>query len=222
MIRVAVCDDILQIRKYFEQIISEQEDMEFAGEASSGKEIVALAGRVKPDIILMDIQMETEYAGVTATRKILEENPEIRILMITIHEDEEYISQSYFAGAVDYIIKTDSKEEICAAIRSVYEGQEFVRPGVAKTVIKQLRSVYRTNQSLMYVIHMVSRLTVTEIEILKALYDGKTKKEIAEERYVELDTIKFHVKNILRKMQCHTTKELVKVMKELQVFDLYS
>lgn len=220
MIRVAVCDDILQIRRYFEEMISGQADMEFVGAAASGEEIVALACREKPDIILMDIQMETEYAGVTAARKILEENPDIKILMITVHEDDDYIAQSYFAGAVDYIIKTDSREEICAAVRGVYAGQEFVRPGVAKAVIKQLRNVWQTNQSLMYVVNMVSKLTVTEIEILKALYDGKTKKEIAGERFVERDTIKFHVKNILRKMQCQSTKELMKILKELKVFDL--
>ena len=78
----------------------------------------------------------------------------------------------------------------------------------------------QTIQSLMYVVNMVSKLTVTEIEILKALYDGKTKKEIAGERFVERDTIKFHVKNILRKMQCQSTKELMKILKELKVFDL--
>ena len=220
-IRVSVCDDVLYIRNYFSDIINMQEDMELAGVAANGKEIIEIAEKEKPDVILMDIQMENEYAGVNATRKILEKNPDIKIIIITIHVDAEYISQAYLAGAIDYILKTDSKENVCRAIRDVYNGNEFVRPDVAKKFIKQFRNMYHENQSLMYTVSMVSKLTPAEIEILKELYNGKSRAEVAKHRFVEKDTIKFHVKNILKKMKYPSMTELIKDLKSLNIFDNY-
>ena len=221
MIRVAVCDDFLHIRKYFASIITAQEDMQLVGTTASGAEMEKLAAEEKPDVILMDIQMESEYAGVEATRHIMEKNPEIKIVMLTIHADADYISQAYSAGAVDYIIKTDSKEDICRAIRDVYEGKTQVRPQVAKELISVFRNMYREKQSLIYVISMVSKLTASELEILRYLCEGKTRREIAKERGVEQDTIKFHVKNILKKMKYTSTAEIVKELNDLGVVDIY-
>ncbi len=200
-IRVAVCDDLPYIRDYFSEIIASQEDMELVGTAEDGKSIVKLASEKKPDVVLMDIQMESELAGVEATKKIKEILPDTRVVAITVHEEEEYIIQAYLAGATDYILKTEyTKEEICQSIRNVYANNVSMRPRVAKAVLTEFTNMHVRNVSLLYFVNVLTSLTATEMEILKDLYFGKARADIAKDRYIEPDTVKFHVHNILRKL----------------------
>lgn len=221
MIRVAVCDDMEQIRNFFAEIIDGEPDMELAGTAESGSAALKLALSKNPDIILMDVQMETEYAGIDATLKIMESRPEIKIIVITIYGDAEYISRAYGAGAKGYILKTDSKDDIKKSIRDVYAGKEIIQPNIAEKFISQFRKINNENNSLIYIVTMVRKLTATELEILKELCSGKTRADIAKERYVEKGTVKFHVKNILKKMQYTSMAELVKDLKKLGIYENY-
>ena len=104
MIKVLICDDIEKIREYIAMIISTDDEIEVVGMASNGEECVRAARQFNPDIILMDIQMETENAGIAATKKITSENPKIKIIVLTMYGDE-LIMEAYNAGAIDYIIK---------------------------------------------------------------------------------------------------------------------
>lgn len=218
-IRIAVCDDVEQITNYFVRLINSQEDMEIVGTACDEKGIVVLAEKTLPDIVLMDIQMDTEKAGIEAIKQIHEKNPDIKIIIITIHAEDDYIFEAYAAGAVDYILKTESKEEICKSIRRVYDNVEFVRPYIAKRLVSGFMETHRMKQSFMYLLSIMTNLTNTEMDILKAAYFGQSRKEIANERCVELNTIKYHVSNILKKLHYKSFKQLLHDMRELQLFE---
>ena len=136
-IRVAICDDMPQILRHFKKIIQAAGDMEVVAEAETGKEMVALADKLQPDIILMDIQMESEDAGILATNKILSEHPDIKVIILTVHKEDDLIFRAYGAGAIDYIIKTEESNEIVKSIRTVYNNDVFIRPGIAKKILNQ-------------------------------------------------------------------------------------
>ncbi|MGN0180583.1 MAG: response regulator [Monoglobaceae bacterium] len=218
-IRIAVCDDVQQITNYFSRLINSQSDMELVGTAFSESSIVELVKKTVPDIVLMDIQMDTEKAGIEAIKQIHEEYPDIKVIVLTIHAEDDYIFEAYAAGAVDYILKTESKEEICQSIRRVYNDVEFIRPYIAKKLVDGYVEIHKMKQSFMYLITILTNLTNTELEILKSAYYGKSRKEIAAERCVEPNTIKYHIINILKKMHYRSFKTLLQDIKELQIFD---
>ena len=218
-IRIVVCDDLKQIRDYFVRLIEAQEDMEVVGTSCDEKSVLEVISKTVPDIILMDIQMDTEKAGIEAIKQIHQKYPDIKIIIITIHAEDDYIFEAYAAGAVDYILKTESKEEICKSIRRVYDEEEFIRPYIAKRLVSGYMEAHQMKQSFMYLLSIMTSLTNTELEILKAAYSGKSRKEIAQERFVELNTVKYHITNILRKLHYKSLKQLINDIKELRIFE---
>lgn len=119
-IRVAVCEDMESINKHFVELISSRDDMEVVAVAKSGSEIKEKALKTKPDIILMDIQMESEKAGIDATKAILEQMPDTSVIILTVHDDDKLIFEAFEAGAVDYILKSVPQNEIFDAIINAY------------------------------------------------------------------------------------------------------
>ena len=117
-IRIMMADDSPEIRSYFSNIISHEADMDLVGTAASGAEAVQMAHELRPDIILMDIQMETRIAGISASKQILREHPAMKIIILTILEDDDLLFQAYCAGVIDYIIKTDSISQILTSVRN--------------------------------------------------------------------------------------------------------
>ena len=215
-IRIVVCDDMEQIKDYFVRLISTQEDMEIVGSAHDKQSVLEVVRATVPDIVLMDIQMDTEKAGIEAISEILDEFPEIKIIIITIHAEDDYIFEAFAVGAVDYIMKTESKEEIRKSIRRVYDDEEFIRPYIAKRLVNGYVKAHKMRQSFMYMLSIMTSLTNTEIEILKAAYYGKSRKEIAAERFVEL---KYHITNILKKLHYKSLRQLISDIRELALFE---
>lgn len=223
MIKIMLCDDIVSIRHYFEKTISAEEDMEVLCAVSSGKEAVAWLeeAEVLPDIILMDIQMEDEKAGITATEKIHERFPEIRILMLTIHENDDFLIEAYMAGAVDYIVKDVEPSAVCATLRSVKENRDFIGPIIREKTREKLNRNKAIEASLLFFINRMSGLTSSEWRILKKLYAGKKRKEIAAEEVLSEETVKLHVRHILRKLGFSASREMIDFLKELKLLDYY-
>lgn len=218
-IRIVVCDDVEQIRNYFVRLISSHEDMEVVGVAKDKNSVFEVVKETKPDIVLMDIQMDTEKAGIEAIKKIHSQLPDIKIIIITIHAEDDYIFEAYAAGAVDYVLKTESKDEISKSIRRVYDNEEFIRPYIAKRLVDGYMEAHKMRQSFMYLLSIMTSLTNTEMEILKAAYYGKSRKEIAAERYVELNTVKYHITNILKKLHYKSLRHLINDIKDLELFE---
>ena len=219
-IRVMVCEDIKAIREYVVSSIRKDSEIEVVGEASSGAEAVLMSESVKPDVILMDIQMEYETAGIDAIHAIYEKHPDIKIIVLTVHNDDELIMDAYYAGAMDYIIKTSAESDICGSIKRVYREENFIGPLIAKNLRTEVRKMRKSEESLLFFIHE-SRLTATEKELLKLFYLGYSKKKISEMRSIEVSTIKVHVKHILKKLNYSSTSELISFLKKIKIYEMF-
>lgn len=221
MIRVLVVDDFELLREDLCELIQAQEDMEVAGEAQTAAQAVKLAMELVPDIVLMDIEMESMNAGILAAEQIRDANPERKIIFLTAHETEKTIISAMGTGAVDYIVKGSPENQILYHIRSAYEGKPVMEARIQETVMREYKRLQRSERSLLFFINNVSQLTATERELVKLLLDGKKVKEIAQIRCVEIITIKTQIKGLLRKFGCSRTKEIVSMIQELNITHLF-
>ncbi|MFD0960705.1 response regulator [Paenibacillus chungangensis] len=196
--------------------------MEVVGTASSGKEAVQLAHKARPDIMLIDIEMETETSGLEAIEHIKRELLDMKIIVLTIHAEDDVMFRAYGAGAMDFIVKTNSISVIIDSIRSAYNNRLYMRPEIAEKILGELTKLQNEKSSLIYTLNIISKLTATEFEIVRAIYDGSTYKSIASERSVEEVTIRTQVNKILKKFNKGRMSEVVAVLRELKVFDIYS
>jgi DNA-binding NarL/FixJ family response regulator len=220
-IKVFIADDSEEIINYFCMIIQKEPDMEIAGTAKNGKQSIIDVIKMKPDIVLMDIQMETMIAGIEAIEEIKKEASNIKVIVLTIHERDEYILRAYAAGASDYIIKTSSVADILNSIRNVYFNKYMLRPEIANKIIKEYMRIKEEQSIIKSTLKIMTKLTNTEYEILKLIYQGYSYKEIAEKRFVEETTIRSQIYWILKKFEKNKMKEVIKLMKELKIFEIY-
>lgn len=213
-IRVLLADDHAVVRAGLRAMVSAEPDMEVVGEASDGWEAVAQAETLSPDVILMDISMP-EINGLQATRRIHKIRPEVRILVLTIHDNEEYLFQSLESGGSGYLVKSSADIELISAIRAVYRGKAFFSPTAAKMVIEgYLRAVGRGEERQSY-----EELTGREKEILKLIADGHTNQEIANLFVISVKTVETHRAHILEKLGLHTRADLVKYARSQGLLD---
>ena len=173
------------------------------------------------DLILMDIEMETMNAGILATQEIREADPEAGIIFLTAHETREMIVTAMGAGALDYIVKGCEDEEILYHIRCALKGNPIMSNKIHETVMQEYARLQQSEKSLLFFINNISKLTATEREMIKLLLQGYKVHEIAEARSVEVSTIKTQIKGLLRKFGCSRTKEIVQIIRELNIEHLF-
>src|SRR5690554_3994358 len=190
MIRVLFVDDHEMVRIGVSSYLSAQPDIEIVGEADNGKTAIDLALTLRPDIILMDLVMK-EMDGIEATRQIIEQWPEAKIIIVTSFLDDEKVYPALEAGATSYMLKTSKASDIANAIRSTYEGQSILEPEVTGKIMSKMRTkkVKLPHEDL----------TDREMEVLLLMAEGKSNQEIADELFIALKTVKVHVSNILSK-----------------------
>lgn len=216
-IKCMIAEDYKTLNDIFKNLIDYEHDMEVVGTFLSGKDIYNQVSKQVPDVILMDVEMETRTAGITYSKKILESYPNIKIIILTCYEDEEVIIDAYEAGVVDYVLKNNSSSIILEAIRAAYNDKSPIRPYAATAIRKKILGLSTYKKDLMNITSIITTLTSSELEVLKFLVQGKKQKEIAEERSVVLSTVKYHVTSILRKFHCKRTQEVVQIVKELGI-----
>ena len=221
MIKILVAEDFDLIREDLCDTLSSQEDMRVVGQAASGAEAVALAGTTGCELILMDIEMETTTAGIRAAEQILEEHPDMMVIFLTAHETENMILTSMGAGAVDYIVKGCPDEELLMHIRSAAAGRPMLDAKIQNMLLKEYSRLRASEKSLLFFINSVSKLTSAERALVRLLLDGKKVREIAEIRCVEVVTVKTQIKGLLRKFGCARTKDIVELIRELNVAHLF-
>jgi NarL family two-component system response regulator LiaR len=180
--------------------LSAQPDIEVIAEADDGKVAVELALEHKPDIILMDLVMK-EMDGIEATRRIIEQWPDAKIIIVTSFLDDEKVYPALEAGATSYMLKTSKASDIANAVRSTFKGQSILEPEVAGKMMKKMR---QKNEHYLH-----EELTNREMEILLLMTQGKTNQEIADELFIALKTAKVHVSNILAKLQVQDRTQAV-------------
>ncbi|MGX4668872.1 response regulator [Cerasibacillus sp. JNUCC 74] len=199
MINVLFADDHEMVRIGVTSYLSAQPDIHVIAEADDGGEAVTLALELKPDIILMDLVMK-EMDGIEATRLIMEQWPEAKIIIVTSFLDDEKVYPALEAGATSYMLKTSKAEEIAKAIRATYEGQTVLEPEVTGKLMNRMRSPQE---------QLHERLTGREKEVLLLLAQGKTNQEIADQLFISLKTVKVHVSNLLAKLEVQDRTQAV-------------
>jgi len=193
-ISVLLVDDHSLVRRGFRRMLEDESDMQVVGEASSGGEAVQLAGKLRPQVILMDCALQGE-SGITATRKIIEALPDTAVLMLSMHSEETLVRQSLEAGAHGYILKNASDLDLAAAIRRVLDGNVVLDPQLKRT--ETLRG------------ERAGGLTSRELEVLQLIAMGKSNKEIASDLDLSVNTVAVHRANIMNALGLHKTAELV-------------
>ncbi len=204
-IRILIADDHRIVREGIRMILSAQKDFEVVGEASTGREAVELARRMKPDVVLMDISMP-DLNGIEATRHIREELPSVQVLGLTMHEEEHYVFQMLKAGGAGYVLKRAAAEDLVAAVRAAARGEAFLYPSVAKLVVRDYleRASRREDDA------SLEALTPREREILTLIAEGLTNQEIAQRLMISIKTVQTHRAHIMEKLNLHDRAELVR------------
>jgi DNA-binding NarL/FixJ family response regulator len=212
-IRVLVADDQSMVRAGFRMLLSEEEDIEVVAEASNGLEAVDKAGRFDPTVVLMDIRMP-ELDGLKATRRILEENADARILILTTFDLDEYVYEALKAGASGFVLKDDPPEQLLAAIRTVAAGDALLSPTITKRVIAQFTRIPRPEPP-----KELDELTDREREILRLIANGLSNAEIGQELHISETTVKTHVTHVLQKLDLRDRVQAVVLVHQTGVFD---
>ncbi len=204
-IRVLLVDDHTILRDGIKALLSLYDDIEVVGEASDGREGVDRVRELRPDVVLMDLAMPG-LGGLEATIEICKGSPESRVLILTQHDNKEYIFPLLKAGAAGYVLKKAAGTELVTAIRAVYRGQSFLDPSVAKMVIEgYVAKSSERDQSEEY-----DRLSDREKQVLKLVAEGRSNKEIADLLCLSVKTVMGHRANVMEKLGIHNRTELVK------------
>ena len=188
-----------------------------AGEASNGEEAVQLAAKLKPDIAILDISMP-KLNGIEATKIIKSRHPEIKVLILTIHDREDFVYELIQAGASGYVLKNAAKREIFEAVRTVAGGESYFSPGVSKLQIDGV--IKRTKEQPTEGTAGGGLLTKREEEILRRIADGLTSREIADALHISFRTVNSHRTNLMQKLDIHDTAGLVRYAIQAKLVDV--
>ena len=213
-IRVLLADDHTILRDGIHALLDDQADIEVIGEAQDGQATVKMTAQLLPDVVVMDIAMPL-LNGLEATRQIQRDFPQVRVLILTMHENEEYIRQVLAAGALGYVLKDAAAHDLLGAIRAVYQGEAVLSPAITRLVIEDylrwgdIRPPDSTNG-----------LTSREREVLQLIAEGYTNKEIAEILYLSIKTVQSHRTNLMSKLDLHDRGELIKYAIQKKIIDI--
>jgi len=200
MIRVLVVDDHPIVRQGLVGVLSDEDDLEVVGQASSGREAVALVARVRPDVVLLDLEMD-DLDGVEAIPQLRAAHPSVEVLVFTAYDTDERVLGAVRAGARGYLLKGASAEDIARGIRTVAAGGSYLEPRVANKVLAEMASGG----------HRANALSAREREVLRLVAEGLPTKQIANALSISERTVKFHVNSIFHKLGAENRAQAVAV-----------
>jgi two-component system, NarL family, response regulator DegU len=219
---LAIVDDHELTRQSLQNLLSDEPDIEIVGEAANGRQALSLCSRFRPDLILMDVRMPV-MDGLAATKEVKQRFPEISVMMLTMHENPDYLLEALKAGAAGYILKDAPQEEIIEAVRRVRNGESPLDPELAARLLRRLtseREMRRGKGGPHEAAYAVEPLTPRELEVLGLMKLGRTNREIAGDLVISLGTAKNHVEHIISKLGVSDRTQAVVKAVELGILAL--
>lgn len=204
-IQVLLADDHAILRDGLRAILESQPDIKVVGGAEDGRQVLAMAQKIKPDIILMDIAMP-QLNGIDAAEQILAFHPDIRIIMLSMHSTSEYIQRAFRAGAKGYLLKDSAGQEVVQAVRKVFEGHFFISQKISDTIFEFMFTVSPQTHST----SSLDKLSMREREVLQLVTEGKTSLEIAEILNLSPKSVDTYRSRIMQKLEISDIASLVK------------
>ncbi len=211
-IRILLADDHSIVRAGLRTLIATEPDLEVVGEAVEGSQAVTLAGSLHPDLILMDISLQG-MSGIDALEAIKGKYPDIKVLMLTFHEDESLLRKALRAGACGYIIKRAAEAELLNAIRVVLQGDIYIHPSMTRMLLKDITPARNSSRE------GENTLTNREVEILRMIAHGYTNNQIARQLSISVRTVEGHRANLMDKLNLHSRVDLVEYAEQHGILD---
>lgn len=213
VIKIALIDDHKLFREGVKRILSFEQAFDVVAEADDGRDAKEIVEKYRPDIILMDINMP-QINGIEATKQLLEDNPDLKVIILSIHDDENYVTHALQSGAQGYLLKEMDTDSLMEAIKVVYDGGSYLHPKVTHNLVQEYRRLVKNSQTENSVAEIEYRkplhlLTKRECQVLQLLSEGQSNRKIAETLVISEKTVKNHVSNILQKMNVNDRTQAV-------------
>ena len=212
--RIAIIDDHQLFREGMKRILEFEENFEVVAEGADGSEALSIVEEHRPDIVIMDINMPN-INGVEATKQLIETYPDTKVVVLSIHDDENYVMRALQTGATGYLLKEMDADTLIEAVKIVAEGGSYLHPKVTHNLIREYRRLAsgkeenkERKQEVRWPLHLLTR---RECEVLQLLADGKSNRGIGEALYISEKTVKNHVSNILQKLNVNDRTQAVVV-----------
>ncbi len=203
-IRILLADDHKITRQGLRSLLDENDDMEVLAEAENGRDAIELARKLNPDVIIMDVSMP-DLNGVEATRQIIQDNHDVRVIALSMHSDTLFVSEMLKSGASGYLLKDCAFQELEQAIRTVTDGKAYLSPSISGVVVEDyLHRLSKADMSTSEV------LTDREREVLQLIAEGQSTKQVALKLHISAKTVETHRRQIMNKLDMHTVAELTK------------
>ncbi len=213
--RIVIIDDHQLFREGVKRILDFEKDFEVVAEGADGSEVLSIVEQYKPDVVIMDINMPN-INGIEATRQLVKTYPDTKVLILSIHDDENYVTHALQTGAMGYLLKEMDADALIEAVKVVAEGGSYLHPKVTHNLVKEYRrlaaedksgsSKGQQKQEVRLPLHLLTR---RECEVLQLLADGKSNRGIGEALFISEKTVKNHVSNILQKMNVNDRTQAV-------------
>lgn len=217
MIRIVIADDHRIIRDGLKSLLADEKEMTIIGEAVTGQEALVKTHELRPDILIADISMP-EMNGIEMTKQLYQEESETKVLIVSMHDNEDYINQALEAGASGYLLKDSSKEELLKAIKAIEKGETYCSGDVSKILLNKFL-VSSRSKKIKIEAEEKFELTRREKEILKLISDGLSNKEIATKLFVSTRTVDTHRYNVMQKLNVKNGAELVRIAFKLNLIN---
>jgi DNA-binding NarL/FixJ family response regulator len=205
-ITVLLAEDHTIVREGFRKMLELEADMEVAGEAQDGRQAIAMAKKLRPDVVLMDIAMP-RLNGLEATRQLLKVLPATKVLILSAHSDDAYVKNATESGAVGFLLKQTSSHDVCLAIREIQKGNTFFIPSISK---RRNRLNPQSSDRAGKLNPKAAQLTSREMEVLQLIAEGKANKETAAELGIGMKTVEKHREHLMQKLDIHDTAGLTR------------
>lgn len=202
--KVILADDHKILREGLKTLLMQQNDVEVVGEAGDGFETIRLCNALQPDLVIMDIGMPS-LNGIEACKRILSENPKIKVLALSMHSDKQFVINMFKAGASGYLLKDCAADELKVAIQTILGNNFFLSQHISKIVIMELINSRDVSQN-----KDIPQLSGREKEVLQMIAEGMSTKEIGKKLFISPKTVESHRKNIMQKLELYTLPELTK------------